>query len=448
MREPIREQLRALPSVEEAASALGEYPAGTAIRAARAEIAALRARILAGEDPDADAGAIRAAVAARAGEMKGRSLRRVVNATGVILHTNLGRAPLAKQALDAVDDVAAGYSNLEFDLNSGERGSRHDHVEPLIREISGADAAIAVNNNAAAVLLALAATAAGRDVMVSRGELIEIGGSFRIPEILALSGAKLIEVGTTNRTRIGDYESAINPDSAAILHVHQSNFRTVGFTEHVPTRDLASLARRRDLRLIDDIGSGAYAPVADEPQITVAVAAGADIVCFSADKLLGGPQAGLLAGHAEAIEKCRNHPLARALRLDKLQLAALEATLTLHLEGRAGSVPVLAMLAAEDAKLEARAARLAARIGDAATVARSTGRPGGGTLPTVELEGPVCLIHPGELGADSFVASLRRGEPPVIARISESRVVLDPRTMSDADIDHSAALAREIIGEV
>ena len=438
------ERLRGLPAVDEIATSLDGFPPPAAVRAARAEIAAVRERILAGEEVEPDREEIAAAAAVRAsGERPG--LRRVVNATGVVLHTNLGRAPLAGEAAEAVAEAAAGYSDLELDLASGERGSRHHHVEALIRELTGAEAAIAVNNNAAAVLLALAATAAGREVIVSRGELIEIGGSFRIPEILEQSGARLVEVGTTNRTRLDDYSAAIGEGSAAILRVHQSNFRTVGFTEAAATDELARLASDRGLALVCDLGSGALDPIADEPVVRAEVAAGANIVTFSADKLLGGPQAGILAGRREAIGACRTHPLARALRLDKLQIAALRATLLLHRDGRGGEIPALGMLAASEAELAARAERLAAGIGAGAAIERSTGRAGGGTLPTVELAGPVCVVDPGAGGADALLARLREGEPPVIARIDEGRVILDPRTMSDADVDACAALVRSIL---
>jgi L-seryl-tRNA(Ser) seleniumtransferase len=437
-------RLRALPSVEEIASSLDGYPKPAAARAARAEIAAVRERILAGEDLEPDREGIAAAAARRAAR-EPRGLRRVVNATGVVLHTNLGRAPLASEARETIAEASAGYSDLELDLASGDRGSRHHHVETLLSDLTGSEAAIAVNNNAAGVLLALAATAAAREVIVSRGELIEIGGSFRIPEILEQSGARLAEVGTTNRTRLDDYATAIGPATAAILRVHQSNFRTVGFTEEVATAELASLASERGVALICDLGSGALEPAADEPLVAATVAAGADVTCFSGDKLLGGPQAGILAGREAAIGACRRHPLARALRLDKLQIAGLRATLLLHRDGRADDVPALAMLRASDDELLARAERLASGIGARAKVERASGRAGGGTLPTVELAGPVCVLEPGASGADAFLARLRDGEPPVVARIQDGRVVLDPRTMSDADIGDCTALVRSIL---
>lgn len=442
----VSEHLRRLPSVEELASASGVRSHQLAVAAARAEIALLRESILGGGDPDLSSEHLASAVKGRAALIAAGTLRRVINATGVVLHTNLGRAPLAGDAAAAAAALATGYSNLELDLETGERGSRHSHLERLLCDLSGAEAAIAVNNNAAAVLLALAATAAGREVIVSRGELIEIGGSFRIPEILGQSGATLVEVGTTNRTRLADYEAAVGPQTAAILRVHQSNFRTVGFTEAVPTRELATLAGEHGVKLVHDLGSGALAAVGDEEPLTEAVAARADLVCCSADKLLGGPQAGIIVGRTDAVAACRAHPLVRALRLDKLQIAALEATLRMHRDGRAEAIPALAMLAAGEDELAPRARRLAELIGEAATVERGTSRPGGGTLPLTELEGPVCLVEPGQVGADALAARLRAADPPVIGRIEGGRVVLDVRTVGDDEIEVAAVAVGWALG--
>lgn len=443
----MRERLRELPSVEELAAAIdSEVPHRLAVAAAREEIERLRARILAGEEVAIEPEELRRAAAAQAALMRSAGLRHVINATGVVLHTNLGRAPLAPAAADHAAAIASRYSNLELDLATGGRGSRHDHVEPLLRELCGAEAAIAVNNNAAAVLLALAAIAAGREVVVSRGELIEIGGSFRVPEILAQSRARLVEVGTTNKTRPADYEQALGPDTAAILHVHQSNFRTVGFTGSVAPAELAVLAREHGVALVCDLGSGALGPLGDEPPLAAVVATGADLVCCSADKLLGGPQAGIVAGRAAAVAVCRAHPLARALRLDKLQVAALETTLRIHRDEGAAAIPALRMIAADEAELRRRAERVAAAIGAGASVARATARPGGGTLPLTELEGPVCEIAPPDGDADALAARLRRGEPPVLCRISAGRVILDPRTMTDGEADLAAAAAVEALG--
>jgi L-seryl-tRNA(Ser) seleniumtransferase len=369
----------------------------------------------------------------------------VINATGVVLHTNLGRAPLAPEAIAQMADVAAGYSTLEYDLAEGRRGSRAAHVEALLCELAGAEAALAVNNNAAAVLLALSALVGEGEVLVSRGELVEIGGSFRIPDVLAQSGATLVEVGTTNRTRLGDYAAAIGERTRAILHVHQSNFRIVGFTEAAAPTELAALARERGLAMIDDLGSGAPEEVHGEPSLAASVAGGADLVCCSGDKLLGGPQAGVLAGRAEAVERCRRHPLARALRLDKLQLAALEATLRVYRERGRSALPALAMIDAGEELLEARARRLVEAIGAAAALGRDSGAPGGGSLAEVRLEGPVCLVEPGPAGADGVLARLRDQEPPVVARIVRDRVVLDPRTIAEAELEEAAAAVREVL---
>jgi L-seryl-tRNA(Ser) seleniumtransferase len=369
----------------------------------------------------------------------------VINATGVVLHTNLGRAPLPPDALEQLVTVARGYSNLEYELESGERGERHRHVAALLRDLTGAEDAIAVNNNAAATLLALAALAADGEVIVSRGQLVEIGGSFRIPDILAQSGARLVEIGTTNRTRLADYADAIGERTSAILRVHQSNFRIIGFTEQPDAAELAGLARERGIAMIDDLGSGALEPVRGEPTIRAAVAAGSDVVCCSADKLLGGPQAGILTGSREAIERCRRHPLARAMRLDKLQLAALEGTLRAHREGGAAAVPALAMIEADEEELAARARRLATAIGAAAAVERDAGAPGGGSLPGVELKGPVCFVDAGEVGAERLLERLRRRALPVVGRIARDRVVLDPRTMSDAEAEEAGWAVREAL---
>jgi L-seryl-tRNA(Ser) seleniumtransferase len=442
----ISERLRSLPSVEELASSASAESHELAVAAARQEIDALRARILAGEDPEVSPDGLADAVSRRAALIAAGSLRRVVNATGVVLHTNLGRAPLPADAAAAASALASGYSNLELDLATGERGSRHAHLEPLLRELSGAEAAMAVNNNAAAVLLALAATAAGREVIVSRGELIEIGGSFRIPEILEQSGAHLVEVGTTNRTRPQDYQAAVRRETAAILRVHQSNFRTVGFTETVPTPELVDVAHEHGLALIDDLGSGALGEIGDEPPLPAAVSAGADLVCCSGDKLLGGPQAGVIAGTAAAVKACRSHPLARALRLDKLQVAALDATLRLHRDRGPDAIPALAMLGAGEEELAERAETLAGLIGSAASVDRSSSAPGGGSLPLTDLEGPVCSLDPGGHGADGLLARLRAADPPVLARIESDRVILDVRTIAPDEVEAAAAAVRWALG--
>ena len=413
--------LRELPPVD-ALAAQVDAPRRVALAAARAVLEGRRAELKAGASDAPDLGA-RARAWARAATTP--SLTRVLNATGVIVHTNLGRAPLSAAAREAVANAAEGYSNLELDLETGQRGSRHAHVEALLRELTGAEAGLAVNNGAGAALLAAAALAGpGKEVIVSRGQLVEIGGGFRVPDVIAQAGARLIEVGTTNRTRITDYERAITADTGAILRVHQSNFRQLGFVEDVPIEALCELGPP----VIDDVGSGALEPLHDEPDVRRSIAAGAALTCFSADKLLGGPQAGLLVGRAEAVDKARSHPLARALRIDKLSLAALEATLRAHRDN--GDVPVLAMLRGDG--LEARAARLAQLI-RGAEIVQSVAKVGGGALPLLELPGPAIALP------EALAEPLRRGDPPLLGRIEDGRLLLDPRTLAEDELEAAAA---------
>jgi L-seryl-tRNA(Ser) seleniumtransferase len=423
--------LSALPAVHELAARL-DAPHALAVAAARRAIDEHRQTILHGEDPGPEA------LLERARAHLQPSLRRVINATGVIVHTNLGRAPLAPSAQEAVARAAGGYSNLELDLEIGARGSRHAHVAALLCELTGAQDAIVVNNGAGAVLLAVAALA--RSVIVSRGELVEIGGGFRIPEVIAQAGATMTEVGTTNRTRLADYERALTPE-AVVLRVHQSNFRTVGFVERPTIEELCRLGAP----VIDDVGSGVLATgvpaLSDEPSLRRSIQAGAALVCCSGDKLLGGPQAGLLLGSEPAVAAARDHPLARALRIDKLSLAALEATLGLYRDpGRARQeIPVLEMLERPAARLQAMADELAARIGVGARIVSSVSRVGGGALPLTELSGPAVALQ-GDPGA--LAAALRHGEPPVIARIHDGRVLLDPRTLAADELEPVARAAR------
>jgi L-seryl-tRNA(Ser) seleniumtransferase len=439
--------LRALPAVHELAAQL-DAPHALAVAAARRAIEEQRSLMIA--EADAEVSLLQRARGHLAA-LSSPSLRRVINATGVIVHTNLGRAPLAESAQAAVARAASGYSNLELDLEAGTRGSRHAHVETLLRELTGAEAAIVVNNGAGAVLLAAAALAGpGRAIVVSRGQLVEIGGGFRIPDVIAQSRSVMIEVGTTNRTRREDYERALEAPTApvgAILRVHQSNFRTVGFVEQVEIESLCELG----VPVIDDVGSGVLAggvlALGDEPDLRRSIAAGAAIVCCSGDKLLGGPQAGLVLGSRAAVSAAREHPLARALRIDKLSLAALEATLMLYRDpARARrEIPVLAMLEQDETTLAARAQRLRDGIGGRAEVIRAVARVGGGALPLTELEGPAVAI---EATADpvATVARLRQGDPPVIARIHEDQVVLDPRTLRDEEVELVVAAVREALG--
>ena len=336
---------------------LAHEPRGLVVAAARSALDVARDEIREGND----AGDLVDRILTELATVRQPSLRRVLNATGVLVHTNLGRAPLPEAGIARAVEVGRGYSNLEYDVAAGARGSRQDHLASLLQRLTGAEAALVVNNNAAAVLLALAALAEGREVLVSRGELIEIGDGFRIPDVLARSGARLVEVGTTNRTRATDYERAIGPETAVLLRVHQSNFRVVGFTELPDLSDVAQVAKRAALPLVDDLGSGALVPLGDEPTARGSLAAGADLVCFSGDKLLGGPQAGIVVGRADLVERLRRHPLQRALRADKLTLAALEGTLALYLDPELArrEIPVLRMLDESVDDVRARAGRLA-----------------------------------------------------------------------------------------
>jgi L-seryl-tRNA(Ser) seleniumtransferase len=416
-------ELRDLPSVDELARGVDDP---LAVDAARAVLERAREEIRAGADP----GDLPARVRDELAAVRAPALRRVLNATGVIVHTNLGRAPLAAEALAQVVEAARGYSNLELDLHSGARGSRQDHVAAILRRLTGAEAALVVNNNAAAMLLALAALAEGREVIVSRGELIEIGDGFRIPDVLAHSGARLVEVGSTNRTRARDYEKAVRAETALLLRVHQSNFRVVGFTELPRLEELAAVAKRAGVPLLDDLGSGVLTELPGEPSARESLAAGADLVCFSGDKLLGGPQAGIVVGRAELIERLRRHPLQRAMRIDKLSLAALEGTLRVYLDAPE-RIPVLRMLNENVAVVRARAERLASLVGG--TVEETVGRVGGGALPLTELPSFACAIE------ESLAAPLRVGEPPVVGIVRDGKLLLDCRTLAEAEVDEVAA---------
>ena len=445
------ERLRALPAVHELAGSL-PGPHSLAVAAARSAIDEAREQIRSGADPARD-------LTARALELRATierpSLVRVLNATGVIVHTNLGRAPLSRAAREAVTRAATGYSNLELDLAGGRRGSRHAHVERLLVDLTAAEAALAVNNGAGAVLLATAALAGpGRRIIVSRGQLVEIGGGFRIPDVVAVAGAALVEVGTTNRTRVADYERALEDDPgtpSVILRVHPSNFRSLGFVEDVPVEALCGLGAP----VIDDVGSGVLdAPaagipaLADEPAVARSVAAGAALVCCSADKLLGGPQAGILVGRADAIAAARAHPLARALRIDKLSLAALEATLALYRDPSQArrEIPVLAMLDPGDGVLATRAERLRAGIGpDRCEIVDSVAKVGGGALPLLELPGPVVALL-SRAAPVTLLDALRAGDPPLMARVHEDRVLLDPRTLADDELEPAIAVVRGALG--
>ncbi len=450
--------LRALPSVDRVLADPRLEPYAARLRpevithAVRQELARIREALRSGRATAAPED-IPALVAARLDALLVPSLRRVINATGVILHTNLGRAPLADEAIEAMARAAAGYTNLEFDLDEGARGSRFTHLEPLLTAVTGAEAGIAVNNNASAVLLALAALCHDREVIVSRGQLVEIGGGFRIPDVMRQSGAILVEVGTTNRTRLADYANAITERTAALLRVHASNFRVVGFTESVPIEALATLARERGLLLIDDLGSGALLDtaafgLAHEPMPQESVAAGADVVLFSGDKLLGGPQAGIAVGTHDTISRMRRHPLARAVRMDKASIAGLAVTLRAYLSGTAVErLPVWQMIATPVSVLARRARRWVRAVGEGASVVETRSMVGGGSLPEESLPTrALALTPPRGVSADELALRLRRHDPPVVARIDNERVILDPRTVDPRDDRIVVAALRAALG--
>ncbi len=457
--------LRALPKVdrllerEDIVALAITHPRSLVADAIRETIDALRAGILAGAEPNTSEDEIASAVAVLVAEKAQRSLRRVINATGIVVHTNLGRSPLARSAVDAVAEVAAGYSTLEYDVASGERGSRHTHVEKLICRLTGAEAAMAVNNNAAAVLLGIAGLARDRDAIVSRGQLVEIGGSFRIPDIMRESGARMVEVGTTNKTHLRDYESAMTADTGLLLKVHSSNFRVVGFTEEVSVADLVQLGGQHGVPVFEDQGSGVLVDLRKwgidyEPTVSESIAAGADLVSCSGDKLLGGPQAGILAGKWHVIEKLKKHPLARAVRLDKMTLAALEATLRLYLdEDRAArEVPTLRMLTTPKAAIAERAVRIADEISRACGDAYLTGtaddvsRAGGGALPMADIPTVVVTLSPQHMGVTELEARLRGSDTPIVARINADRLLLDPRTLALAEEPEIVSALKAIAG--
>jgi L-seryl-tRNA(Ser) seleniumtransferase len=442
---------RSLPSVdrllqtEQLSALLREHPRALVVQAARDALAAMRLRA---EPNGAGARAETIAVdaAARLAALFAPGPRRVINATGVILHTNLGRAPLSAAALAAMTAAARGYSALEFDLDSGERGSRHEHASALLRQITGAEDVLVVNNNASAVLLALAALAVGKGAVISRGQLVEIGGGFRIPDVLRQSGATLVEVGTTNRTYLEDYATAIDENTALLLRVHTSNFRLTGFVHSVALPDLVRLGAERGVGIVDDLGSGCLLSterygLAHEPTVHESVSSGTDLVCFSGDKLVGGPQAGIIVGKSEAVSRLKRHPLMRALRPDKATLAGLAATLIPYARGNAESeIPVWRMIATPVDEIERRARRVAKKIGPAARVIETRATVGGGSLPGETLPSRAVAIAGGE-AADSIAAALRGRDTPVIPRIADGRVVLDMRTVApDEDTEVVAAL--------
>lgn len=417
------------------------------------ELESARQAILAGGKKVPLPEELRQRVQSRLGALTQPGPWRVLNATGVIIHTNLGRAPLAREAVAAAT-AAAGYCNLELDMASGQRGSRHSHVEELLCRLTGAEAAMAVNNNAAAVLLALATVAQGREGIISRGQLVEIGGSFRVPEVMAQSGVRLVEVGTTNKTYLEDYRRAISAETGVLMRVHPSNYRVVGFQQEVPLADLVALGREHDLPVLDDLGSGTLVDLTpwgiDEPTVQQSVLAGADLVCFSGDKMLGGPQCGIIVGKEAWIARLRKHPLARALRCDKITLAALSATLALYIEPEGWRrVPVLAMLTESLAEIEARARKLATALAGlpaAVEVKADISPVGGGALPLHQLETRVVQVRPRDRTAQDLAGALRQGRPPAVARVRDEAVLLDVRTLREEEIPFLAAALAEVMG--
>lgn len=443
--------LRELPAVDRLLrepvllELLERLPRRAVLGAVQETVDAYRREILDGgtaaEKPDLSPAALAREAAARAERYAGPSLQPVINASGIILHTNLGRAPLAEAAVEALRRVAGGYCNLEIDLADGRRGSRQVHLEGLLRDLTGAEAAVVVNNNAAAVFLSLHTCARGKEVIVSRGQLVEIGGSFRIPEVMAASGARLVEVGTTNKTYRRDYEAAIGENTAALLKVHTSNYHMIGFTASVEAAELVALARARGLLVIEDLGSGVLLDPAaynlpPEPRVQDSVAAGVDLVTFSGDKLLGGPQCGIIAGRRELVERIRGNQLARALRVDKCTVAALEATLKLYLDEAEAvrCIPVWRALTAAPEALKERAVRLAERLAavvgpEGVEIWRGGSKVGGGALPAAELPTFLVSLLPSRITAAEMAARLRAGDPPVIVRLQQERLLLDPRTV-------------------
>lgn len=460
--------LRIIPNVERCLQVVFERDEVAAVpvllvkNCVRDVLAELRARILAGEPvaaADLAMAALEPLFLERILREQRPRLRRLINATGVIIHTNLGRSLLPQSAMARIGEVGARYSNLEFDLATGERGSRYSLVEKLLCTLTGAEAALVVNNNAAAVLLVLETLARGREVIVSRGQLVEIGGSFRVPEVMARSGALLVEVGATNRTHPRDYENAIGEQTALLLKVHCSNFRIIGFTREVSLPELIQIGRQRGVPVMEDLGSGCFVDLSRfglerEPTVQEAVASGADVITFSGDKLLGGPQAGIILGRREIVERVKKNPLNRALRIDKFTLAGLESVLRLYLDEKTAlaEIPTLAMIAAPVAAVERRAKRLAGRLKSLAgvcgvQVVETVARIGGGAMPEQNLSSRAVALAPRTLSVNRLEVLLRNLELPVIGRVEDDRLLLDLRTVADDEIPLLAEVLRRVLGK-
>ena len=452
MSEKINDILRRLPQVDFLMRQLGD---NADLAAARHVLDGLRQGILSGDISDIpDDDAILAMISEHSAKAAAFGLRKIINATGIVLHTNLGRAPLPQSVAEHVAQVAMGYSNLEYDLETGRRGSRMAAVEVRLIRLCGGEAALCVNNNAAAVLLVLSALCAGGEVIVSRGELVEIGGSFRVPDVISQGGARLVEVGTTNKTRPADYAAAIGPETTAILKVHTSNYRIVGFTEEVEIAELSKLAHTVNIPLIYDLGGGALVKLSrHEPMVQEVMAQGADVLCFSGDKLLGGPQCGIILGKKEYIDKIVKHPLYRALRMDKLTLAALEATLKLYEMGKTEEIPALAMLSKSADELRQDAKRLLELILPlpdkfTAGIIETEGQAGGGSLPTEAFLSFAVAISTEVMPLQELEQRLRQWHKPIVSRIHREQLLLDVRTLSQGDFSTIAAAISAAFGEV
>lgn len=464
----LQDLLRRLPAVDEllrhppVAETIGTFPRALVVRAVRNVLDRSRRAILSdqasGVSRPPDEAVLVQEILDEIRGMAAYTLQRVINGTGIIVHTNLGRSLLCQEALERLQLIGSGYSNLEYDLEAGSRGSRYVHAEAILREITGADGALAVNNNAGAVLLVLNTLAQGREVVVSRGELVEIGGSFRIPDVMARSGARLREVGCTNRTHLEDYRSAIGPETALLLKVHASNYQIVGFTAEVDLASLVALGRTHNLPVMEDLGSGCFVDLSrfglrGEPVVQDSVRSGVDVITFSGDKLLGGPQAGIILAREEIIERLRKNPLARALRVDKFTLAALEATLRLYRDEEAAvrTIPTLRMIALDLGTLATRAQSLADRIQAAlgseveVAVVDGASQVGGGALPVQNLASKLVAFTSGERSAAKLETLFRGNQPPIIGRVEQDRFLLDVRTLQPGDDEAIVAAATRLM---
>ncbi len=475
----LQELLRTLPSVDALLAnpsitpLLEDYPRSEVLHVLRAVLEESRRALREGRATTVEIPSLALEIRQRLYQRTRPNLKKVINATGVVLHTNLGRAPLAPEAVAAIAEVAGGYCNLELDLESGRRGSRYDHLRELLRELCGAEDGLVVNNNAAATYLVLNTFASGREVIISRGQLVEIGGSYRLPEIMAAAACRMVEVGTTNRTRVSDFERAINTQTALLLRVHTSNYRIVGFTETVTLEELVALARRHNLLVVDDLGSGLltqdlprpqanageqnqrYLHLADEPSVRESLARGADLALFSGDKLLGGPQAGAIVGRADLIAAVRKNPLTRAVRPDKLALAALEATLRLYRDPHTvvQRVPVLRMLARTAEELRAAAEELSANMSRVlpqadVRVSADHSEAGGGSLAAVPFPTWAVEVRLPDVPAESAAGALRRRDLPIVCRIRDERLVFDPRTLEDDEPEQIVAALADVTREL